>query len=102
MCHSIPLDLSIKSASHNQQRSDLILDVIGMSFPSSVFTQNARSCLWFHNDMKQESLWAFKAKLALVLLGALVAAMKASEVVMAVITLKASGVEVVMIMMKVQ
>lgn len=68
-----------------------------MPFPGSFFTQNARSRLWL---LAKKSFRAFKAKLALVLLGPLVVAMKASEVVMAVIALKASGVEVVMIVMK--
>ena len=64
----------------------------------SLFTQNARSRLRFHDDMKQESLWVFSG-LALVSFGALVA-MKTSEVVMVVTALKASGVEVVVIVMK--
>ena len=42
------------------------------------------------------------AKLALVLLGALVVAMKTSEVAVVVIALKASGVVVVVVVMKAQ
>ena len=58
-----------------------------MSFPTFFFTQNAPSRIRFHDNMKQESLWAF---LALVSLGALVVAMKTSEVMVVVIVMKAS------------
>lgn len=67
------------------QRQDR--DEIGMSFPTSLFTQNARSRLRFHENMKQKSLQAFLT-LALVSLRILVVAMKTSQAVVVVIVMK--------------
>ena len=79
----------VKSASHNAKiREDV--DVMVMSFPCSFFTQNAPSRLRFYGSLKQKCLRAFLAfALVLVSLGALVVAMKTSEVVVVVIVMKA-------------